>query len=153
MKKGLCLLLVVSLLLGVCASALAEPAYVAVKNALNNSIGDGISISVDSPLDDNAVVLLIDPFDYTVILSGLNESNALEATVWEAEDTIQCIALFTVYCDQYDLVQSVAVRNRGFQVILQTGKDENLDFIIVSDSEMAAAMAQYVREYFGIDEE
>lgn len=153
MKKVLSLLLVVSLLMGVCSSALAEVAYEVIKGALNESLETGVSVPVDSTPDEKAVVLLFSPIDEEVFLWGRNDKGELEATIWEVENSLHCIALFAVYCNLYETVAGVTSPGVGYTIILELTEegDEEPNFFTVDNAADAAEAAQIFMDVMGID--
>ena len=141
MKKVLCLILVLTVLVCAHVSALADLGYVSIKTILNKSLEGGFSATVDKLPDDSTVLLMFvfGDNDYSMTLFGKNSKNECEGTLWQLESAQDMLVRFLAVCMSWDSFEECMRPGYKLQFAYVT-EDNYLTINSADEAEMAVAV-------------
>ena len=103
MKKTVVLFFFLVFLCSASVNVFAETGYVAIKNALYNTLGFGVSGKLDELSDKNTVRIVINLNTNILGIYGLNSDNEPERVTWFLNDINESLGWFAALCQAWDV--------------------------------------------------
>lgn len=159
MKKWVCALVAVLMVISAMAVASAEPGYESVKNVLKNEAflgdydysipasGEGYSTLLRTIRETTGeygtlVFMYIDLSEGKLGIIGQNAKGVQEFTLWTGIDKLDVYGMLYIFADQYDTISGWV--DGGSFIILYALDDDNST--LIQDSQTAAAVFKSLSE-------
>ena len=155
MKRIVCLLVSVVLMMSACAGALAETGYESLKEELSATYGEGNSQELEVAKHVLAMFSLGSAEENAyIVLYGTNADDQGEGTIWYVE-SYQALVQLALFCDTWE--DKAALVSEGYQLIyvLNLGEDETGEsrYGTISSAEEAEMMFEVISGIFGMQAE
>lgn len=135
MKKALCLLTAMVMLLCACGSALAETGYLLLKEDISEYLGaEPTEYPYYLDLGEMELSVIVDIPAVEITVYGRNEQDEPKSSTWTTDDPEVIFSLFIDYCSAYDEI--TAQLDEGWWLSLALFLDEETG-IYIDSSEMA----------------